>query len=364
MKLSDLCYYLDNVIPLSFQESYDNSGLQCGSPDAEIKSALIAFDITDKVLSEAETSGCDIIISHHPLIFKEIKSITGRTDTERLLIRAIKRNIAIYSAHTNLDAFSSGVSRKMADRLGLKKVTVLSPLKGRLLKLVTFIPESHIDKVREAIFRAGAGVIGNYDCCGFAALGRGSFRGNENTNPFVGEKGKIHFENEIRFETILYSHLKNRVVKSLIDSHPYEEVAYDLYPLENTNIREGFGCIGELPEARTEGEFLKEISIVFSARGIRYSNLTGKMVRRVALCGGSGSSLMNDAISSGADIYITADVKYHTFFEADNRILLADIGHYESENCAKEILYDLIIKKFPKFALRFSEVNTNPINYL
>ena len=233
MKLKDLCSYLDSAVPLSFQESYDNSGLQVGLADKEISSAMITLDVTEDVLNEAGYAGCDLIISHHPLIFNGIKSVTGNSYTERILIKAIKKDIAIYSAHTNLDIFRNGVSRKMAEKLNLQNVKVLSPLKNSLLKLVTYIPESHLEKVRNALFEAGAGVIGNYDQCGFTTSGTGSFRGNENTKPFVGEKGKIHFEKEIRFETILFSHLKDKVIKALLEVHPYEEVAYDIYALEN-----------------------------------------------------------------------------------------------------------------------------------
>ena len=217
MKLSELCKYLDTAIPLSFQEGYDNSGLQAGSPENEISSALLTIDVTEEVIDEAVKKGCNLVISHHPLIFNGIKKITGRSFTERILVRAIKEDIAIYSAHTNLDAVAFGVSRKMALKLNLKNVKVLVPLQNRLLKLVTFIPESHLEKVRSALFEAGAGVIGNYDQCGFTVDGKGSFRAGENANPFVGEKGKIHFENEIRLETVLFSHLKANVIKALLD---------------------------------------------------------------------------------------------------------------------------------------------------
>ena len=364
MKLTDLISFLDSAIPLSFQEAYDNSGLQVGIPDREINSALLTVDVTEAVLDEAGYNGCGIIISHHPLIFNGIKRLSGSTFTEKILLKAIKQDVAIYSAHTNLDVLSNGVSRKMADKLKLKDVRVLVPLKERLLKLVTYIPEDYLEKVRDAVFSAGAGVIGNYDNCSFSTHGTGSFRAGENTVPFAGEKGKIHFEKEIRFETVLFSHLKNRVIKALLESHPYEEVAYDLYSLENENIDAGLGCFGELAEAMEENEFLKTVSSVFSAKGVRYSKPTGKKIKKVALCGGSGSSLLNDALTSGADAFITSDIKYHTFFETGNKILLADIGHYESEKFSAEILYDLIIKKFPTFAVRFSEINTNPINYL
>jgi dinuclear metal center YbgI/SA1388 family protein len=364
MKLTDLTSFLDSAVPLSFQEGYDNSGLQVGSPDREITSALLTLDITDEVLDEAGYNGCDIIISHHPLIFNCIKKLSGGTMTERLILKAIKQDIAIYSAHTNLDAVSNGVSMKMAEKLELKNVKVLAPLKERLLKLVTYIPEGSFEQVRDALFKAGAGVIGNYDMCGFSTNGSGSFRAGENSDPFVGEKGKLHLEKEVRFETVLFSHLKSKVIKALLESHPYEEVAYDLYALENENINSGMGCYGEFAETMEEKEFLKNVSSLFGAKGVRYSKLSGRKIKKVALCGGSGSSLLNDAIAFKADAFITSDVRYHTFFEAEKRILLADIGHYESEKFSAGILYELIIKKFPTFAVRFSEINTNPINYL
>ncbi|HEX2969550.1 MAG TPA: Nif3-like dinuclear metal center hexameric protein [Bacteroidales bacterium] len=363
MKLSEISAYLDSEFPLSFQESYDNSGLQIGNPDTEVNSALLTLDVTDEIADEAISTGADIIISHHPLIFNALKSITGKNSTQRIIEKCIKNNIAVYSAHTNLDITHSGVSRKMAEKLGLKEIKVLSPLEKRLLKLVTFVPETHIGRVRNAVFDAGAGSIGNYDRCGFVVDGTGSFRGNENSNPFVGEKGKLSFEKEVRFETVLFSHMKDIVVNAMLDAHPYEEVAYDIYPLENRNIDAGLGCSGLLPEEMDEVSFLKFISEVFEAKGIKYSKLTGKRVRKVALCGGAGSSLIRDAMSSGADAFVTGDIKYHSFFEAEGKILLIDAGHFETEKFAVEIIKELIIKKFPKFALRFSEINTNPINY-
>jgi dinuclear metal center YbgI/SA1388 family protein len=364
MKLSDLSGFLDSAIPLSFQESYDNSGLQVGDPKKEITSALLAIDVTDAVLDEAEAAGCELIISHHPLIFGGLKRLTGRSYTERLVAKAISSGVAVYSAHTNLDVSAFGVSRKMADMLGLKNISPLIPLNDKLLKLVTYIPAAYLDKVREAVFAAGAGVIGNYDQCGFTADGTGSFRPGEGTNPFSGEKGKLNLEKEVRFETILYSHLQHQVLTALLDAHPYEEVAYDIYRLGNETLSEGMGCIGETVAATDEMDFLRLVASVFGSRGLRYSALTGKQVRKVALCGGAGSSLTRNAIDAGADVFVTGDIKYHSFFDAEERILLADPGHYESEKFTTGILYDLIIKKFPKFAVRFSGTNTNPINYL
>jgi len=364
MKLSELCSYLDTAVPLSFQEGYDNSGLQVGLPGREISSALITLDVTEKVIDEAIQKGCDIVISHHPLIFNGIKKITGVSATDRILYKVIKNDIAVYASHTNLDMMNEGVSRKMAQKLGLRNIKVLLPLKGKLMKLVTFIPEDHLEKVREAVFNSGAGFISNYDRCSFSVSGTGSFRAGESTNPYTGEKGIDHFEKEIRFETVLFSHLKEKVVNALIEAHPYEEVAYDIYSVENDNIDYGVGCTGDLPEPLSGNDFLSLVSSVFDSHGIRYSGLTDKTVRKIALCGGAGASLINDAVSSGADVYMTGDIRYHSWFEADDRILLVDCGHFESEKFSTEILYDLIVKKFPKFAVRFSETNTNPINYL
>lgn len=364
MKLKELVSYLDSAVPLSFQESYDNSGLQTGQPESEIVSALLTIDVTEEIADEAIRKGCNLIISHHPLIFNGINRISGRNFTERILQKCIKNDIAVYSAHTNLDISHSGVSRIMADKLGLQNIKTLEPVEKKLLKLVTYIPESHYETVSSAIFDAGAGVTGNYDRCAFSSEGTGSFRGNAFSNPFVGEKEKIHFEKEKRFETILFSYLRDKVIMALLEAHPYEEVAYDLYRLENKNIDSGLGCIGNLPAPMDEADLLRLVCTTFDAKGIRYSKLLGRKASKIALCGGSGSSLIKKAILSGADVFITGDIKYHSFFEADHNILLIDAGHFETEKFAVEILKDLVIKKFPKFALRFSEINTNPINYL
>jgi len=364
MKLSELKSILDSSIPLSFQEEWDNSGLQVGHPDLDINSVLVTLDVTEAVLEEAIRTGSNLILSHHPLIFSAMRKLTGFSSTERIIMNSLRNNIAVYSAHTNLDMVNNGVSMKMAQKLGLVNISVLRTLKNKLLKLVTFVPDDYLDRVREAVFNAGAGVIGNYDYCGFASEGKGSFRGGENTFPFAGEKGMLHFEKETRFETILYSHLRDRVLKALLAAHPYEEVAYDIYSLDNDNINCGLGCIGEFAEPVDERVFLHNLKSVFKATGIRYSALTGRHVKKVALCGGSGASLLNDAVKCRADAFVTGDIKYHTFFEPDNRLLLVDCGHYETEKYTVEILYDLIVKNFPNFAVRFSETNTNPINYL
>ena len=363
MKLKEICDFLNSEVPLAFQEGYDNSGLQVGLPDMEIKSALITLDVTEQVMEEAVSEGCNLIVSHHPVIFNGIKKITGSTYTERIILSAISRNIAIYSAHTNLDAFSGGVSSRMAHKLGLQNISVLPPLKNRLMKLVTFVPHAQFADVRQALFDAGAGVTGKYDQCSFTVEGTGSFRAGNDTDPFVGKKHSLHLEPEIRLETVFWSHLRNDVIKALLSAHPYEEVAYDIYSLENNNINAGSGCVGELEKPLPVKKFIELLAYTFDSRGIRYSDFDRKIMR-VALCGGSGSHLLGEAMASGADSFVTGDVKYHTFQAADRKILLVDCGHYETEKFSMEILAELIIKKIPKFAVRFSKINTNPINYL
>jgi len=364
MKVKEIISWIDGIAPFSYQESYDNSGLQTGNPETEVKGSLVCIDVTEEVIDEALRLDANLIISHHPVIFGGLKTITGKTFPERIIIKALKKDIAIISVHTNLDRSFHGVSRRMAEKLGLINLKVLDPVKDSLVKLVFFVPPDHLEKVREGIFEAGAGVIGEYDMCSFNLKGTGTFRGSQNTNPFVGQKGELHTEKEMRVETILPSYLQNNILQALLKSHPYEEVAYDIYPLKNEFSRAGMGMIGDIDPARDEQDFLDFVKEVFLSKCIRHTALLNRKISRVAVCGGSGSTLIGKAICAGADIFITGDIKYHQFFEAENRILVADIGHYESEQFTKEIIYESLTEKFPKFAVHLSEVNTNPINYL
>lgn len=364
MKLKEIINYFEEIAPFSLQESYDNSGIQIGNPSREVKAALLCIDVTEDVVAEAVKTGSDLIISHHPLLYNGVRRLTGKTMVERVIEQSIRNDVSIISLHTNIDSVFNGVNGKICDKLGLKNRRVLSPVEGKLLKLVFFVPRSNAEDVRNAIFESGAGIIGNYDSCSFNLEGKGSFRAGENTTPHVGEKGKLHFEEEVRIETILPAHLKNNVVRSMINAHPYEEVAYDLYPLVNKWEQVGMGMTGELDEEMEEYEFLNALKAVFNAGCIKYTSLLNKKIKKVAVCGGSGSFLLNKAISSESDVFVSADFKYHQYFEAEGKILIADIGHYESEQFTKELFYENLMKKFPKFAVRLSEVNTNPINYL
>ena len=364
MLLQDIVQHLETIAPLPYQESYDNAGLITGDRTAEISSALVTLDVTEEVLDEAILKKYGMIISHHPLVFKGIKRITGSNEVERCLIKAIKHDIAIYAAHTNLDSITGGVNSKICDKIGLENCRILSPVKNELIKLVTYVPGDQIEKVREALFSAGAGVIGNYDQCSYSSSGAGTFRGKEGSNPYVGTKGFLHTEPEFRLETVVPRHLTAKVVSALNSSHPYEEVAYDLVPLENDFSSVGSGMIGELHTPSEEIGFLNQVKQLFGCQMIKHTALLGRKIKKIAVCGGSGSFLISKAIAEGADLFISADFKYHDYFEADKRIVLADIGHYESEQFTKEVLKEIILKKFPTFALHLSDVKTNPVSYL
>jgi dinuclear metal center YbgI/SA1388 family protein len=364
MKLAELTSYLENIAPLAYQEDYDNSGLIVGSPDMEITQALVSLDCTEAVVDEAIAKGCQVIVSHHPIVFKGLKRFNGKSYVERVVEKAIKHDIAIYAIHTNLDAIDTGVNARICQTLGLTDCRILSPKHGLLKKLVTFVPVDYADKVRAALFKAGAGQIGNYSECSFNTDGTGTFKGGENTDPFVGEPGKNHQEAEVRIETVYPANLESKILMALFMEHPYEEVAYDLYPISNQYQSVGSGMVGELANPMGEAEFLQFVKYKMNASVIRHTNLRGKSVKNVAVCGGSGSFLLKHAIAAGADVFITADFKYHEFFDAEEKIVIADIGHFESEQFTQQLLVEIITKKFTNFAVRLTEVNTNPIKYL
>ncbi len=363
MKLSQILTCLEEAAPPVYQESYDNAGLLTGDQEMEITGALICLDSTEAVLDEAVKRGCNLVIAHHPIIFNGLKKITGRNYVERTILKAIRQNIAIYAMHTNLDNVRTGVNAKIGEKLGLSDLQVLEPKKGLLGKLVTFVPAAQAIPVRDALFRAGAGHIGNYDSCSFSVSGTGTFRGNADSHPYTGVKGKLHLENEIRMEVIFERRKEKQIIGSLLEHHPYEEVAYDCFALDNAYADIGSGLIGKIKKPVQEHEFLSRVKKQMQTACIRHTAFRGKPVSIVAVAGGAGSFLLPAAMGLGADFFITADFKYHQFFDADNRIVIADIGHYESEQFTKELIYGILIKKFSTFAVHLSEINTNPVNY-
>ena len=363
MKLSLLIKHLEEFAPPNYQEDYDNSGLLVGNPDQDIYGALVALDCIEKVVDEAIALGCNLIITHHPIVFKGLKKITGKNYVERVVLKAIRHNIALYAIHTNLDHVKNGVNGVIADRLGLKNTRILSPKKSLLKKLVTFCPLAAAADVRAALFEAGAGQIGGYSDCSFNVDGTGTFKAGEGTNPYVGDIGLLHEEAEERIETVFLAQNERKILLALFQEHPYEEVAYDIYPLENKLDTVGAGMIGWLPEEMEGRAFLSLVKERMDAVVIRHTEVLPKRIRKVAVCGGSGSFLLKEAIAAGADALVTADFKYHEFFDADGKIVIADIGHFESEQFTSDLLIDIIQEKFPNFAIRLTEHNTTPINY-
>lgn len=363
MLVKDITSLIEQFAPLSYQESYDNAGLITGSPSMTVNGILLSLDCMEATVEEAIQRNCNLIIAHHPIVFGGLKKITGANYVERTILKAIQNNIAIYAAHTNLDNVQQGVNAKIAEKLGLINGRILSPKKQLLKKLVTFVPDNHAENIRSALFEAGAGYIGNYDSCSFNVNGEGTFRGNNTTNPFVGKVGELHTEAETRVETVFLAHQQGKIISALLAAHPYEEVAYDIYSLDNTHNQVGSGYLGELPEAMIEKDFLMLVKDRLKAGVLKHTHFTQKNIKKVALCGGSGQFLLKNAISSGADAYITADFKYHEFFDAEGKILLIDAGHYETEQFTPEIFLALIQNKFPTFATYLSKVNTNPVNY-
>ena len=363
MKIKEIISLLEQLAPLSLQESYDNAGLLIGNAGNECLGVLITLDVTESVMEEAIQKKTNLIISHHPLIFGGLKKITGNTATERITIQAIKNDIAVYAIHTNLDNIFDGVNAMICQKIGLKKLKPLAPGQKQLRKLITYCPVDYAEKVRNAIFDAGAGQIGNYDSCSFNSDGTGTFKAGEGSNPFVGKQNELHREPETRIETIFPFFMENKIIDALLASHPYEEVAYDIYQLENKNQQTGSGMKGILEQPISPTAFLQLLKKQFKTGCIRHTDFKDKPIKSVAVCGGSGSFLINKALSAGVDAFITGDIKYHDFFIPEGRMLLADIGHYESEQYTKELLFKQITKIIPTFAVLISEHNTNSVHY-
>jgi dinuclear metal center YbgI/SA1388 family protein len=363
MKIADIIALLESIAPPSLQESYDNAGLLTGNAGWVCTGALCTLDATEEVVLEAMQRGCNLVVAHHPIIFGGLKKITGRNYVEKTIITAIKNDIAIYAIHTNLDNVIDGVNGMMADKLGLKNRKILSPKEGMLKKLFTFVPVEQVEQVRAALFEAGAGDIGNYNECSFGVEGTGTFKGGEGTNPFVGQPGERHYEKEQKIEVIFPAYLQTALIRALRTAHPYEEVAYDVVDLANTHPGIGSGLVGELPQAMPEAAFLKHLKQAFDLPLIRHTALRGKPVKKVALCGGAGSFLVSKALGVGADVYITGDMKYHEFFDANGRLIIADIGHFESEQFTIDLLAGVLQEKFPTFAVLKTALKTNPVHY-
>jgi len=364
MKISEVINQLEELAPPSLQETYDNSGLIVGNSNTELSGVLLCLDSTEAIVEEAIQNGHNLIVAHHPIVFSGLKSLTGKNYIERTLLKAIKNDIAIYAIHTNLDNVAEGVNKMIAEKIGLNNVRILSPKSSILKKLVFFCPTNETERVRQTLFTAGAGTIGKYDSCSFNTSGIGTFRANEGTAPFVGEIDELHEEKESRIEMIIPAFKEKAVILALLKSHPYEEVAYDVYPISNEWNQVGSGMIGELENPIPTKEFLSNLKESLNTDCIRHTKLVKENIQKVAICGGSGSFLLNKTIAQKADIFITADFKYHQFFDADEKIIIADVGHYESEQYTPALIQRYLQEKIPNFAVHLTKINTNPINYI
>jgi dinuclear metal center YbgI/SA1388 family protein len=370
MKITDVINMLEEVAPLAYAEGFDNTGLLVGDSAKKVTNILVTLDTLEAVLDEAIEKDCNLIVSFHPIVFTGLKKFTGNTYVERVVQKAIKNDIAIFAIHTALDNNWNGVNAMICEKLGLVNRNVLIPQRDTIKKLVTFVPSESASVVREALFAAGGGQIGNYSNCSFNVTGNGSFNGNEESNPVKGKRGETHYEEEVQIGITFAKHLQSKVLKVLFDSHPYEQVAYEITTLENTNQHIGMGMIGEFSKAFSENEFLKHVKSTMKTGCVRHSQLFQKKIKKVAVLGGSGSFAIDAAKRAGADAFITADLKYHDFFKAENSIVLTDIGHYESEQYTKDLLVTVLTKKISNFApalskskVVLSQTNTNPISY-
>ncbi|WP_136479964.1 Nif3-like dinuclear metal center hexameric protein [Cognatitamlana onchidii] len=363
MIVQDVINHIEEFAPLAYAEDFDNVGLLVGDKQQKVTGILVTLDTLESVVDEAISEKCNVIVSFHPIIFKGLKKLNGKNYVERAVMKAIKNDIAIYSMHTALDNAINGVNSMICDRLELINKRILIPQNGNIKKLTTYVPAAEADLLRTALFKAGAGKIGNYSDCSFNIDGIGTFNGNKESNPTKGIKGTIHKENETKITVTFEKHLESRILKALFKNHSYEEVAYEVISLENKNQAIGMGMIAELPESLSEPKFLDYLKTKMNTPCIRHSAFLNKPVKKIAVLGGSGSFAIQAAKAAGADVFVTSDLKYHDFFTAEDSILLADIGHYESEQFTKNGLVALLTKKITNFAIILSKTNTNPVKY-
>ncbi|WP_339756940.1 Nif3-like dinuclear metal center hexameric protein [Algoriphagus aquimarinus] len=362
-KISDVISYLEQIAPPSYQESYDNATLITGDSNSEVTGIVCSLDCIESTVEEAIELGANMIVAHHPIVFKGLKSLTGKNYVERTIIKAIKNDIAIYAIHTNLDHVAHGVNKRISDRLDLLDTKILKPKSQVLSKLVFYVPEPEKDKVLKAVYAAGAGKIGEYADCSFQVKGTGTYTPSAKANPTIGERGKAQKEQEIRVEVLVSNHALPKVLRKMREAHSYEEVAYYVQSLENENQEVGAGMIGTLTQEMEGEEFLDYLKAKMNLDVIKHTQVISRKISKVAVCGGAGIFLLRDAIRAGADVFVTADVKYHEFFDADGALILCDIGHYESEIFTKELLQELLSQNFPNIALYLTKVVTNPSSY-
>ena len=360
--IGEIIDVLEQWAPPAFQESYDNSGLLVGQRHWETSGVLVALDCVEAVVDEAIEKGIHLVVAHHPIVFSGLKRFNGKSYIERVVMKAIKHDVALYAIHTNLDNVEWGVNARIMKHLGIERFKVLQPMKGALHKFQVYVPRSHSEQVREAVFAAGGGAISKYDECSFTTEGVGTFRGNDQSNPVIGVAGTREAVDEVKIEFIVAGYAQRAVEQAARKAHLYEEMAYEWIPLENEATVYGAGAIGDMDADVDFQDFLAFVKAQFQTT-VRYTSPKQSRVKRVAVCGGSGSFLLSAAKAAGADVFITADFKYHQFFDAEDAVPSLDVGHFESEQFTIDLLADFIGEKFPKFAVLKTGVNTNPIQY-
>jgi len=363
-KINDLIPLLEEMAPLAYAEDFDNVGLLVGNRETVVTGILVCHDALESVIEEAISKNCNLIVCFHPILFTGLKKITGKNYVEKSLIKAIQNNIAIYAVHTALDNHPEGVNKIFGNALGLINTKILIPKENQIRKLITFTVPENVEKVRNALFDAGAGTIGNYENCSFTSKGEGTYKGNKHSNPKIGERFELVKADEIKIEVTFEKQLENKILKALFESHIYEEVAYEITVLQNKHQNIGMGLVGELENPMDETSFMLFVKEKMQCEAIRHSEFIGKPIKIVALLGGAGSFAIQNAILAGADVFLTADLKYHQFYEAEKQIIIADIGHFESERYTKNYIVDYLRKKILNFAIILSEENTNPVKYL
>ena len=362
-KISEFTSALEQIAPPAYQESYDNAGLIVGDPSAEITGVLLSLDATEDIVNEAVKRNCNLILAHHPIVFRGLKKITGRNYVERTIIGAIKTDTAIYAAHTNLDNVRAGVNAKICEKIGLENCRILVPKTDSHRKLSVFVPAENAKHLQAALAKAGAGRLGNYSDCAFLSEGTGTFRPDDGANPHLGRPGETEEVREVKIEMLFPTYLQGKIIRAMRQNHPYEEVAHFITDSFHDNPDAGSGMIGELAQPLDYREFLAELKTKMELPLIRHTAPAGRPIRNVAVCGGAGGFLLNAAAGTGADVFVTADYKYHEFFDADGRLMIADIGHYESEKYTGELFCELLRPHFPALKIELAKSRTNPVYY-
>ena len=364
MKIKEVIQFLEQKFPLHWQEDFDNCGVQCGDKERELTGIVVCFDMSEAVIDEALAQGSNMVISHHPIIYKHgLKKIEPTNRVGKIIYKALENKILLYSMHTNIDSGKAGGNVLFAKKLELQNLSVLVPKENQFCKLVVFVPAENSALLKEAMFKIGCGNIGNYSHCSYSCEGIGSFKPLTGVNPHIGKHNRLERVDEERIEMIFPKNIKRQVIETLYGHHPYEEPAFDIITLENQNREVGLGRIGLLPTSMLAKDFILYIKEKLNLDFVKFSGNRDAEIKKVAVCGGGGASFISEALTAGVNAYITGDLKYHDFFIPENKMLLIDIGHFEGEHFIREIITSLLQENFNTFATHFTEVEIPVIHH-